>query len=102
MSKPPLATTISSLLVCSIVSAPVIALAQGRGSVESAAEREKVRRYDYERRGKELIENGDRAMKDKDYDKAFGYYKQACDYIPNAPNSRRLYDEALEKFCDAA
>jgi general secretion pathway protein D len=104
MSKPPLATTISSLLVCSIFTAPVIALAQGgfRGSVQSAAEREKIRRHDYERRGKEAIENGDRAMKDKDYEKATAYYKFACDNVPNAPNSRSLYSVALERFCDAS
>lgn len=103
MPKPPLATTISSLLVCSIVAAPAIAFAQGyRGSVESVAEREKARRYDYERRGREAIDSGDRAMKERDYEKAQAYYKQATDIVPNAPNSRSLYEEALDKFCDAS
>jgi len=104
MTKPPLATTISSLLVCSIFTAPALSLAQGgyRGSVEGAAEREKARRYDYERRGKEAIDSGDRAMKDKDYEKATAYYKNACDIIPNAPNSRSLYNSALDRFCDAS
>src|SRR5687768_5424554 len=104
MSKPPLATTISSLLVCSMFTAPVIGFAQGgyRGNVQSAAEREEIRRQDYERRGKEAIENGDRAMKDRDYEKATAYYKQACDYIPNSPNSRTLYNMALDRFCDAS
>ena len=103
MPKPPLATTISSLLVCSIVITPAVAFAQGyRGSVESVAEREKARRYDYERRGREAIDSGDRAMKDRDYEKAQAYYKQATDIVPNAPNSRSLYEEALDKFCDAS
>jgi general secretion pathway protein D len=104
MFKPPLATTISSLLVCSIFTAPAISFAQGgyRGSVESAAQREKARRYDYERRGKEAIESGDRAMKARDYEKATAYYKNACDIIPNAPNSRVLYSSALDRFCDAS
>ena len=103
MPKPPLATTISSLLVCSIVATPVIAFAQGyRGTVESVAEREKARRYDYERRGREAIDSGDRAMKDRDYEKAQAYFKQATDIVPNAPNSRSLYEEALDKFCDAS
>jgi len=103
MPKPPLATTISSLLVCSIVATPAIAFAQGyRGSVESVAEREKARRYDYERRGREAIDSGDRAMKERDYEKAQAYYKQATDIVPNAPNSRSLYEEALDKFSDAS
>ncbi len=100
MIKPPLATTISSLLVCSMIATPVISFAAG--GVESAAEREKARRYDYERRGREAIDNGDAAMKEKDYEKATAYYKQACDIIPNAPNSQSLYDDALEGFCDAS
>ena len=102
MSKPPLATQISSLLVLSIISAPVISYAQGgyRG-VENTAKLETVRRADYERRGREAIAYGDRAMKAKDYEKAFLYYKQACDYIPNAANTRSLYDTALSSLCDA-
>jgi general secretion pathway protein D len=102
MTKPPLATTISSLLACSLVAGPAISFAQGRGSVESAAQREKARRGDYERRGRDAIESGDRAMKEKDYEKATAYFKNACDIIPNAPNSRSLYDEALGKFCEAS
>ncbi len=103
MTKPPLATTISSLLVCSIIAIPAISFAQGgyRGAA-SAAEREKARRYDYERRGRETIDSGDRAMKDRDYEKATAYFKNACDIIPNAPNSRSLYEEALDKFCEAS
>ena len=55
MTKPPLATTISSLLVCSMIITPVVALAADgyRASVESVAEREKARRADYETRGRE-------------------------------------------------
>ncbi len=104
MTKPPLATTISSLLVCSIIAIPAISYAQGyrTGGASSAAEREKARRYDYERRGREAIESGDRAMKDRDYEKATAYYKNACDIVPNAPNSRSLYEEALDKFCEAS
>jgi tetratricopeptide (TPR) repeat protein len=71
-------------------------------SVEGAAEREKARRFDYEQRGREAIESGDKAMKEKDYEKATADYKNACDIIPNAPNSRSLYDAALKGFCDAS
>ncbi len=41
-------------------------------------------------------------MKDKDYEKATAYYKNACDIIPNAPNSQSLYDTALRGFCEAS
>lgn len=104
MTKPPLATTISSLLVSSMIITPAVSFAAGgyRGSVESAAEREKARRADYERRGREAIDAGDAAMKDKDYEKATAYYKQACDIIPNAPNSHWLYSSALHGFCKAS
>jgi len=98
MIKPPLATTIASLLVCSLIVAPTLTFA---ASVQSAAEAERARRGDYERRGNEAIDNGDKAMKIRDYDKAFVYYKAACDIIPNAPLSQHLYDHALHSLCDA-
>ncbi len=97
MSKPPLATTISSLLVTSIITAPVLSLAAG--GVESTAQREIERRKAYEGRGKDQIDAGDRAMKDKDYEKAVAYYKRACDTIPNSANTQSLYSTALGKFC---
>ena len=61
-----------------------------------------MRRSDYEARGKEALEKGDRAMKDRDYEKATAYYKSACDIIPNAPLAQSLYDRALHDFCDAS
>jgi len=104
MIKPPLASTISSLLVCSMIITPTLSIAAGynRGGVESTAEREKARRADYERQGHEAIAAGDAAMKDKDYEKATVFYKQACDTIPNAPYSQSLYDTALKDFCHAS
>ncbi|MDR3401366.1 MAG: type II and III secretion system protein [Chthoniobacter sp.] len=70
--------------------------------VINSVEHEKVRRADYERRGREAIAGGDAAMKDKDYEKATAYYKSACDVVPNAPNSQSLYDTALKGFCEAS
>ena len=104
MTKPPLATTISSLLVCTMIITPAVSFAEGgyRGSVSSVAEREKARRADYETRGREAIDSGDAAMKVKDYEKATAYYKSACDSIPNAPLTHALYSTALSKFCDAS
>ncbi|MEP6673383.1 MAG: Amuc_1098 family type IV pilus outer membrane protein, partial [Chthoniobacter sp.] len=104
MTKPPLATTISSLLVSSMLITPAVSFAAGgyRGSVESVAEREKARRADYETRGRNAIDSGNAAMKDKDYEKATAYFKNACDIIPNAPNSQSLYNTALHGFCEAS
>ncbi len=100
MTKPPLATTISSLLVASMIITPTLAFAAG--GVESAAERERSRRQEYENRGGQMIENGDRAMKVRDYEKATAFYKTACDLIPNAYLTRGSYNRALQGFCNAS
>ena len=100
MTKPPLATTISSLLVASMFITPSLSFAAG--GVQGAAQRELQRRRDYENRGEQMLENGDRAMKVRDYEKATAYYKQACDFIPNAPLTQSLYNRALRGFCDAS
>ena len=70
--------------------------------VVDSVEHENARRADYEHRGHEVIEGGDAAMKDKDYERATAYYKNACDVIPNAPNSRSIYAIALKNFCEAS
>ncbi len=99
MTKPPLATTISTLLVTSMILTPTLGFA---ADVQRTAENELLRRRDYENRGQQMIENGDRAMKVRDYEKATAYYKQACDYIPNARLTQSAYNRALRSFCDAA
>lgn len=99
MMKPPLATTIASLLVCSLIVKPsMIFAADARG----AAGRELARRGDYERQGKDLIAKGDQAMREKDYERAVANYKRACDVIPNAPLSQGLYNRALHSFCESS
>jgi len=100
MTKPPLATTISSLLVASMLITPSLSFAAG--GVQGVAQRELQRRRDYENRGEQMLEHGDRAMKIRDYEKATAYYKQACDFIPNAPLTQSLYNRALRGFCDAS
>ena len=100
MTKPPLATTISSLLVASMIITPTLAFAAG--GVQSAAEREISRRQEYENRGGQLIDQGDRAMRIRDYEKATAYYKNACDIIPNAYLTQHSYARALQGFCDAS
>ena len=103
MMKPPLATTISSVLFGSLLFTPALSYgAEGGYRAESAAERELARRPDYVRRGESAIEKGDKAMKDKDYDQAVAQYKLAVDVIPDAANSRRQYLRALDKFSEAS
>ena len=65
-------------------------------------EREISRRTDYEKRGEQMIESGDRAMKVGDYEKATAFYKSACDLIPNATLVQRSYSRALDGFCAAS
>ena len=103
MIKPPLAKTIASLLTLSILT-PTLMVPQAAfaASTESAVARELARRHDYEARGQAAIDNGAKAYKDKDYEKATAEYKQAADLIPNAPNSQGFYNKALDGFCNAS
>lgn len=112
MMKPPIATTIASLLSLVVVT-PISLVStafagENRGGYVpvsynsmSVAEREEVRRHDYLNRGINALEAGDRALRDRDYEKAFAQYRLACDEIPNASNSSRLYVRALNGLCDS-
>ena len=100
MTKPPLATAISSLLAASMIITPSFALAEG--GVQGAAEKELLRRQDYQRRGEQMLENADAAMKVRDYEKATASYKFSCDFIPNSELTRASYDRALRGFCAAS
>ncbi|MDB6155040.1 MAG: type and secretion system protein [Chthoniobacteraceae bacterium] len=112
MIRPPLATTVASLIGALVIN-PAFAgpAVQGSvrttttysGRVEDVATREEARRADRsERIGREAITVAERAMADKDYEKAFAEYKLACDNIPVAPKSDGLYKRALRGLCDAA
>ena len=103
MTKPPLAKTIASLLSLAVLT-PTLSLPRQTyaASAESAAARELARRNDYTIRGQAAIETGAKAYKDKDYETAVTQYKLATDIVPNAPNSRSLYNKALDGFCNAS
>ncbi len=110
MIKPPLTRSIASLLSFSMVAAQpfatVVATAgpsYGSGSsVGTAAERERLRRYEYLERGKAALAAGQKALRDKDYETAVSQYKLACDLIPNSPNTQAIYADALHGFCTAS
>ena len=102
MIKPPLATTITSLLVCLNITPCFAGTASSRtttstysSSTESVAERELRRRYEYVQNGEAAIAAGDKAMKERDYEQARAQYKRACDLIPDSLNTRRLHRRAL-------
>jgi general secretion pathway protein D len=101
MIKPPIATTIASLLSVLVVTPVSWVPVNAADAPESTVEREITRRRDYLERGKQAIKAGDRALKDKDYEKAVAQYRLACDLVPNAPNTRKLYRDALDGFCEA-
>jgi general secretion pathway protein D len=110
MTRPPLTTTIASLLSVAVIT-PGLAgsydtttttTTYRQTSVQGAAERELARRRDYETRGRGAIEAGEQALRAKDYETAVAQFQLACDTIPNSPNSRRLYNRALEGFRDSS
>lgn len=113
MTKPPLATTIASVLSLAVLTPALVlpspafaATAPEKpasvGSAESTVARELARRSDYQVRGQLAVQQGGKAMSDKDYETALAQYKLACDIVPNAPNSSSLYNTALDGFSDAS
>ena len=107
MMKPPLATTIATLLVGSMLYTPTIAFSgegaeTSYGSSHSAAQRELARRQNNLIRGREMVAKGDKAMKERDYATAAASYKMGVDFIANSNYTRRDYDYALERFCEAS
>jgi general secretion pathway protein D len=112
MTKPPLATTIGhllSLLVITPVSLVPSAFAGETGtttqrsySTTTVVEREIIRRRASVAQGVEALEAGERALKEKDYEKAYAQFLIAAERIPNAENTRRLHVQAVHGLCDAA
>ncbi len=100
MTTPSLASSLTAFLVASLIAAPLTTLSAA--SVENTVQRELARRYNDEARGREALVLGDKAMKERDYPKAVEFYRQAVKLIPNAANTRKSYDGALRKFCDAS
>jgi general secretion pathway protein D len=113
MTKPPLASTIASLLSLAILTptlvlpSPVFAGPSGGQSsvsttTESVVAREQARRRDYVIRAEAAIETASRAYREKDYETAVAQYKLACDLVTDAPNSGRIHDKALDGFSEAS
>ena len=75
--------------------------ASARGDVQSVAEREVARRQEYINRAQEYIANGDKAMKDHDYETAISNYKTVCDTLPISSASNPTRNRALDGYCNA-
>jgi general secretion pathway protein D len=71
-------------------------------NVPKSVYHEQARRADYVQRGRDSIAAGDGAFKERNYEKATAYFKNACDLIPDAPNTRALHNEVLDRFCNAS
>ncbi len=109
MTRPPLANTIASLLgviaftpAIAVTIIPTASNAAPASTVQSTADREVVRRQDRsERIGRDAIAAGEKALSEKDYEKAFAEFKLACDNIPVAPKSNGVYHTALKNLCES-
>ncbi|RYD74676.1 MAG: tetratricopeptide repeat protein [Verrucomicrobiaceae bacterium] len=113
MMKPPLGTTIASILGVAVITPSTLitpAMAGDNGargyrrttSTETTVEREIVRRRDYLQRGEAAMNAGDAAMRAKDYETAVAQYKLAADIIPNSAVSGRLFRRAVDAFAEAS
>jgi len=73
-----------------------------QSSTESVADRALARREQDARQAEAEIETGDAAMKQKDYETAYGHYKNAVDLLPESPVTHHLRRVALNGLDDAA
>ncbi len=92
------------LLSCSPVAPVALAGNYGSGGgsgLSNQAEREVVRRQEDLLVAQRLVENGDRAMADKDYETAYTSYLDAVDLIGSGPLTTELRTPALGKFSRA-
>lgn len=85
MNKPPLSTSIVSLLLAAAtIAQPVVGFAQ----TADVAQRELERRMAREVSGRDETEKGRAALRSRDYETAFARYKNACEAIANAPATK--------------
>ena len=84
MTRTPLAASIASIVIASMLTPPAACRAQelGGGSTEAAANRELARRMQREVRAHEEVEAGQTALRKKDYEEAFRQFQNACKDVP--------------------
>ncbi|MEQ1850970.1 MAG: Amuc_1098 family type IV pilus outer membrane protein [Chthoniobacteraceae bacterium] len=104
MTRTPLAASIASLAIGSIVTQPSQGWAQALsgGGTEATANRELARRMQRGVTGREATEAGQTALRKKDYEAAFAHYKNACESIPaGAPAVAQSRKVAVDGFTTA-
>ncbi len=95
--------SVALVLACSpLASAGTYGSAGGSGGLSDQADREIVRRQEDLVVAQKLIENGDRAMANKDYETAYTSYLDAVDLIGSGPATTTQRSGALAKFSDAS
>ena len=103
MIKPPLVTFCSILGLFTMGSAFAGSVGSTTpNSVQGVAEREIVRRQDSMNRAHDAMVNGDKAMRQKDYDLAVQHYRAAVNFLPECPSTHKLRGEAVDSFCEAS
>jgi general secretion pathway protein D len=99
MKRPPLSTSIVSLLVATFaVAQPDQSFAQTQRTAES----ELQRRMQREILGRAESERGGAALRSKDYEAAFAHYKNACDNIADAPAAASSRSVAVGGLTESA
>jgi autotransporter-associated beta strand protein len=63
---------------------------------------ENKRRGDYLERGVAAMEAGQAALKDRDYEKATAYFKNAIDLLPDTPATREQHKKAVAQFSEVS
>lgn len=102
MTKPPLATPIVSLLIASLLVQPVLAGGiEVSGNTESTVSRELSRRMAREQFAREEIARGKAALRNKDWEKAFEHFRNACESLADAPATRDAREEAIDGLTKA-
>jgi len=90
------------LLGTLLASTPVVATAYEDSSVRNTAENEIARRQEYLARAREAVTEGDKAMKQKDYETAVTQYRTAVDLLHDSESTHALRQRALDGFCVAS
>src|SRR6187402_3530554 len=91
--RAPLTAPIVSLLVASFIVQPTVGWTQNAsGAANRAAQQREMRLV----RGKEHLALGKKALSDRDYENAFGHYRQAVDDIADAPATAGPRSEAVD------
>ena len=100
MKPTPLACSIASILLGSLIVHPTATQAQG--GTQAAADRELARRMQRARMGSDESALGQAALRKKDYENAFAHFKNACDNIAaGAPEVAEYRKTAVDGFTTA-